>query len=281
VLANILLPLAIDINIDPEIGKILGFTITWHGLFSAVGIAVGVSIAYIFARRRGIPEDEIYNIALLIVVGGIIGARTLFVLEHLENFRDSPLDVFRINEGGISIYGALIGGALFGTIYVWLRHIPFHKGADAAALGAIVGMAIGRIGDVINGEHHASESTLPWAVRYVHPNTQGELDKAVHPAVGYELLGDLLIFAVLLLAWRYARKEGYAFYLWVFLYGLMRFFVSFLRSGDILVVGGLRMAQLIALAAMVGGLAGLYYLASRRPLIRAERRRRARLTRSR
>src|SRR3972149_10228268 len=112
-----LAPLVIKIGIDPQIAKIGGLEIAWHGVFTAVGVICGVAVAAFFGRRAGFNEDTIYNTALALVVGGIIGARTLFVLENLDQFRDDPLDVFAINAGGISIYGALIGGPVGGLAY--------------------------------------------------------------------------------------------------------------------------------------------------------------------
>src|SRR4030042_515994 len=105
-------PLVIKIGIDPQIAKIGGLEITWHGVFTAAGVVWGVAVAAFFARRAGFDEDTIYNTALALVIGGIIGARALFVLENLDRFEDDPLDVFAVNAGGISIYGALTGGAI-------------------------------------------------------------------------------------------------------------------------------------------------------------------------
>jgi len=265
----------INININPDLARLGPFLLTWHGLFTALGVAVGVWLGVRFGRQRGIPEDEAYNVAVILVLGGIIGARALFVLEHLKEFADRPLDVVRIDAGGISIYGALIGGTIAPYLYCLWRRLPKARIADAAALGAIVGMAVGRVGDIINGEHWAAATNLPWAVRYTHPNTLGQ-GEPVHPAVAYEALGDLLIFLVLFFIWRRGQREGYTFLAWAFLYGAMRFGLSFLRL-DTLVWMGLRTAQIIALVAMAGSLLGFYLLSRQRVLTRAERRRRARL----
>ena len=105
-------PLLIKIGIDPQITKIGGLEIGWHGVLTALGVICGVGVAAFFARRAGFNEDTIYNTALALVIGGIVGARALYVLENLDRFQDDPLDVFAINAGGISIYGALIGGTL-------------------------------------------------------------------------------------------------------------------------------------------------------------------------
>ena len=275
--------LAIKIGVDPQLFEVAGVEITWHGLFTAVGVIAGVGVAAILGRRAGFNEDSIYNVALALVIGGIIGARGLFVLEHLDTFKDDPGDIFRVNTGGISIYGALIGGAAGAWLYAIIRHVPnIPRGADIAAMAAIVGMAIGRIGDVINGEHFASSTGLPWGVIYTNQNSPsflrfGPNADPQHPAVAYELIGDLLIFAVLFLVYRRSQRAGVTFFSWVFLYGLLRVFVSFLRSGDEIILLGLRMAQLIALATMPLGIAGVIYLLRTPPreqrLTRAERRR--------
>jgi len=279
------LPLVIKIGIDPQITKIGGLEIAWHGVFTAVGVICGVAVAAFFARRAGLGEDAIYNTALALVIGGIIGARTLYVLENLDQFQDDPLDVFAINAGGISIYGALIGGTLGGSAYALWRRLPrFGVMADVAAMGGIIGMAVGRIGDIINGEHFAKTTDWPIGVLYTNPNspsyprfTAVDPQLAQHPAVAYELVGDLMIFVALFVLYRVLKRDGVVFWAWVFLYGAMRFGISFLRDDNI-VFAGLRLAQLIALGAMIiAPLAVAYVLLPRRaPPARPERRRLAR-----
>lgn len=274
--------LSIEIGIDPTILDEAGIEITWHGVFTAVGVVMGVAVATWFARRAGYEEDMIYNVALCLVIGGIIGARGLYVIENWSQFEDDLGDVFAINTGGISIYGALIGGTIGAWLYAIIRKVPnIPKGADIACIGGILGMAIGRIGDIINGEHFAKTSDLPWAVIYTHDNSPSVLrfgaNYAQHPAVGYELLGDLLIFAILIFMYVRVSRSGVTFFGWVFLYGVLRFWVSFLRLDDEVLGTGLRTAQLIGLAGIVAGLGGMAYLLRFPPreggLSRAERRR--------
>jgi phosphatidylglycerol:prolipoprotein diacylglycerol transferase len=281
-----LAPLVIKIGIDPQIAKIGGLEIAWHGVFTAVGVICGVAVAAFFGRRAGFNEDTIYNTALALVIGGIIGARTLFVLENLDQFRDDPLDVFAINAGGISIYGALIGGTLGALAYVaWQRLPRLGAMADVAAMGGIIGMAVGRIGDIINGEHFSKTTDWPIGVLYTHSDspsyprfTAVDPQLAQHPVVGYEMVGDLLIFVALFVLYRVLKRDGMVFWAWVFLYGAMRFGISFLRDDNI-VFAGLRLAQLIALGAMILAPLGVaYMLQPRRGPSRAERRREARQT---
>ena len=106
--------LSIEIGLDPTIVKFAGLEITWHGLFTALGVIVGVAISAWLARKLNYPEDMIYNVALALVIGGIIGARGLYVIENWSLFKNDLGEIFAINTGGISIYGALIGGTIGG-----------------------------------------------------------------------------------------------------------------------------------------------------------------------
>ena len=274
--------LTIKIGIDPEIFSVAGIEVTWHGLFTALGVVAGVAIATYFARKQSYPEDMIYNVALFLVIGGIIGARALYVIENWSLFENDLGDIFALNTGGISIYGALIGGTIGAGTYAYIAKVPnLPRGADIAAMGAIVGMAVGRLGDIINGEHFAHRTSLPWGVVYTDGNSPSFLQFgpdaiAQHPAVAYELIGDLLIFGILLIVYFNVKRAGVTFFAFVFLYGLLRTMVSFLRLDDIIFLG-LRTAQIVGIIAMPIGLAGMAYLLMNAPederVSRAERRR--------
>jgi prolipoprotein diacylglyceryl transferase len=262
--------LSIEIGIDPVLFDKWGIEVTWHGLFTALGVIIGVAVSTAFARRAGYQEDTIYNVALCLVIGGIVGARSLYVIENWSDFNDDLINIIRVNTGGISIYGALIGGAIGAWLYAIIRKVPnIPRGADIAALGATLGMAVGRIGDIINGEHFASDTSLPWGVVYTHQNSPsfirfGGATEVQHPAVGYEMIGDLVIFGIILLIYLNVRRAGITFFAWVFLYGLLRTLVSFLRLDDIVFLG-LRTAQLIGIGAMVVGIGGMLYLLWKSP----------------
>jgi phosphatidylglycerol:prolipoprotein diacylglycerol transferase len=270
--------LTIEIGIDPEIRELGGLLLTWHGVFTAVGIAAGVYVAVLVGRRLGFIDDDIYSAALIAIPCGIIGARALFVFERWGTSGvDDVVDIFRINEGGISIYGAVLGGFAGGLGYGIYRKLPLLRGLDVAAFGLILGMAIGRIGDIINGEHFAEVSSLPWAVRYTHVDSPSVLAHpqcglgqvfglpvaelcAQHPAVAYEMIGDLLIFGLLFFALRFVRRDGAAFFGMLLLYSLMRFGVSELRLDSREVIAGLTTPQVTALFIIPSSLAGLVYI---------------------
>ena len=252
-LSPVALLLSITIDIDPDIGTIFGLTITWHGLFTAIGIIGGVSLSVYLAKVDGIPSDVGQELALVSVICAIIGARLFFVFEHWDRFDDDLAGiVLDITEGGITLYGGLIGGVLGGVIYGLYHRWPIGIGLDAAAPGMILGQGLGRIGDLINGEHLSTASDLPWAFVYTHPDTLGELGQSVHPtAGGYELLGDFIILAFLLfVARRFLKVPGWLFCTYAVLYSVMRFGLSELRF-DEQTIDGIPVPQIVA-AVVIG-----------------------------
>ncbi|MGK2964137.1 MAG: prolipoprotein diacylglyceryl transferase [Tepidiformaceae bacterium] len=254
-LSNLVHFLVIDIGIDPEIGTFGPFTITWHGFFTAVGILAGVTLSVWLISKDGVPSDVGQEIAIVGVLSAIAGARLFYVAEHWnDQFADDPGAIlFGIQEGGITLYGGLIGGVVGGVIYGIFRKWPIAIGLDAAAPGMILGQGIGRIGDLINGEHLATASDLPWAVRYTNLNNNlAELGVAVHPtAGGYELIGDMVILGLLLFVGRrFIKVPGWTFCMYVILYASMRFVLSYYRL-DEQTIGDVPIPQIVS-AALVG-----------------------------
>jgi len=183
-------------------------------------------------------------------------------------YSKDPLTILKVNEGGLAIYGTIVGGPVAGAVYAWRKGLNVARLADIAAPPLILGMAIGRIGDVINGEHHGAHAQgFPLAFVYTNPNTLGELGVPVHLAVGYEMVMDLLIFVGLVWlargvvrrrdgSWRFGwqpryPRDGMLFWIYLCVYSLGRFFIQFYRV-DTPFALGLSQAQLLSvLTAMV------------------------------
>jgi phosphatidylglycerol:prolipoprotein diacylglycerol transferase len=266
--------LVITIGWDPSIGEFGAFELTWHGIFTAIGIGVGVYVGVLIGRKEGFTEDDGYTIALIGVPCGIIGARALWVLENHERL-DGWTDWFRVNEGGISVYGAVIGGVLGAVAYGIIRKLPVRRGLDAAGFGLLTGMAIGRIGDLINGEHVGKSSDLPWATEYTHPESPAFTFGPTHPATTYEMIGDLLIIGIMALIFikLWQTKPGVTFFTGVVLYSAMRFGVSYLRidSGtgcpnsvgcpEYIIRDWMTFPQVVSMITFAVGLAGLLWCA--------------------
>ncbi|MBI2942323.1 MAG: prolipoprotein diacylglyceryl transferase [Chloroflexi bacterium] len=274
----------IPINIDPNIASIGPFLLSWHGLFTGLGMVAGVWLALVLAARFGLPEDDIYAVALWSIFGGIVGARLFHVVDALDYYVQNPVRIFMITEGGIAVYGAIVGGIITGVVVARLKRLPVGTVVDIASPALILGQAIGRLGDVINGEHHAIASDLPFSVAYVHPNTLGDPGLAVHLAVGYELVWDVLVFGLLLVLLGNLPRPGMVLWTYIGSYSLGRFFISFLRL-DTVVALGLRQAQIVAVVGIVAAAIALVWLATRRVSkpqpepVPADRRRRPRVTR--
>jgi phosphatidylglycerol:prolipoprotein diacylglycerol transferase len=252
------------INIDPNLIVVGPFVLSWHGLFSAVGLGAGIWIAVRLLQGTVVPEDDVMTTAFWCTIGGLVGARLFHVIDQWPYYAQRPLQILMLNEGGIAIYGAIIGGAIGGALYARVRRLPLGLLADAGGVGLILGQAIGRIGDVINGEHHGTHlpDGHPLGVVYTHPNTLGEPGVPNHLAVGYELAADLAIYGLLLGLWGRLPRTGMLFWLYLLLYSVARFFISYFRQ-DAMVAFGLTQAQLVAIGCAAVAVWFLVYLLTR------------------
>jgi len=252
----------IRIGLDPILFQVGSLTVAWHGVFTAVAVFVGVYLVARLSKRVGLAPDQVYSVALWAVPGGVVGARLFHVIDYWSFYSAHPVQILAINEGGLAIFGAIIGGVVAGILYARARHYPVAKLMDVSSLGIILAQAIGRVGDVINGEHFARTSGLPWAVVYTHPNSPSFGRAPQHPAVAYELLMDLAILGILWVLWRRLRPDGALMLVYFSLYGLGRFIVSFLREEKV-VLAGMQQAQVVSLLTLAVAVPLLVFLAAR------------------
>ena len=247
----------IVIDLDPNLFQIGPFLITWHGVFSVLGILAAARVAQILLKPEGISADRVYDLAVWMVIAGLIGARLLYVWENYRQFGGAWQKIVFINEGGLSQWGGIFGGLIGAFLWCWQSKVDYRLFLDAAGPANALGFAIGRIGDIINGEHHAIDSNLPFAVQYVNERTLGEPGRTVHPEVAYELVFNAIVFGTAILTYRWFKRRlpvGVTGLLWLSVYAAGRFALSFLREDSL--VFGLRQAQwasllMIAVAAGV------------------------------
>ncbi len=235
------------IAIDPVIVRLGPLAVRWYGLMIALAIALGVSLALREARRKGLDEEKAYATALWGVVGAIVGARLFHVVDRLDFYLQNPTLILAVQQGGLAIWGGIIGGLAGGLLYARLSRLPLLPALDAAAPGLLLGQTVGRLGCIINGDAAGGPSTLPWSFVYVHPDALApELGQPTHPYPVYEMLWNALVLGLL---WRLRLRpqaDGLVFLTYLSLYALGRFFLTFVRQEQVVLLG-LQQAQVISL----------------------------------
>lgn len=244
----------LTIGIDPTI-QVGPVELAWHGIMTAVGLAIAIPIAQRHAANRGRDPDVVLRLALIVIVAGFAGARLLWLVEH-------PGELARpggwLGSQGYSIYGAVIGG--LAAAVVWQRRHGLELAyVDSLAFAFPAAMAIGRIGDLINGEHYGPASDVPWAIRYSHPEALTPThDVAYHPGGLYEIALAMVMLALLWPLRRRLQAPGLMLWAVVALYALGRLAMFTWRSDSPdAAVAGLSSSQLISVMLLGVAAAGL------------------------
>jgi phosphatidylglycerol:prolipoprotein diacylglycerol transferase len=246
--------------LDPVALSILGFQIRWYGII--IALAVGAAFYYLDQNYRKVMpallENQFLNIVTWVVVAGIVGARLGFVFTQWPLFAHNLAQIANFQAGGLSIHGALIAGGL--ALWLSLRplkdKVTFLAFADLASVALALAQGIGRFGNFFNYEAFGPPATLPWKM-YVPEAYRPKGLEAVgyfHPTFIYEAILDFAVFLVLLRLGQ--GKPGQRFFIYMILYGVVRFFVEFLRI-DSEAAFGLTFAQWISLLFVIAGTAGL------------------------
>ncbi len=253
------------IDIDPVIGRLGPLEYRWYGLIMVVALLVGIFIFRHQLRRRGISPGHAWGIAVIAVPCGVIGARLFHVFENFDYFWRHPDEIFGLKLAGLAIYGVLTGGLLGLLVYCRWRKLPVLRVLDCTALAFPVAQIIGKVANIINGDTWGGPTSLPWAFTYVNPASfipDDLLGVPTHPTPVYEQLWLLVVVGILWWALPRLKVDGSAILLYLSLYSLGRFFISFLRVNKIIALG-LKEAQIIALAVLVLSVPAFLYLRHR------------------
>jgi phosphatidylglycerol:prolipoprotein diacylglycerol transferase len=261
--------LGLEFEINRIAMTVAGRPIYWYGVIIALAFLAAASFVLMRAKAFGLDGDRVMDVVLGSVLVGIVGARVYYVIFRWDSYTEDLMRVFYIWEGGIAIYGGIIGGVLAAVFICKWRRVKLLPMLDLAAGGVLLGQAIGRWGNFVNIEVFGGNTTLPWGMTsrtiswYLNENLQDlraigmtvDPDLPVHPTFLYESLWCLIGFIMLA---RFAQKRKFdgemgLFYLvW---YGLGRFFIEGLRT-DSLLLGTMRVSQVLALlCVLVAGVA--------------------------
>ena len=239
-----------------------------YGIILAVGVLVGVYVAEQRWRRRGYPEDGIYDIAFWVVIWGVIGARLYHVITDYQLFEDDPWRAFQIWRGGLSIWGAVIAGALAVIVICYRRKLPTLVVMDCMSVGIVLAQAIGRWGNYFNQELFGKPTTLPWGLEISLQNRPLGYEKysTFQPTFLYESLACLAIAGILLLVEHRARlKIGQTFALYVALYTFARFFFENMRIDPAHEIAGLRVNAWVSVFLFLFGVGWFVWLGRHEP----------------
>ena len=215
---------------DPIAIKIGSLTIHWYGVLVALGFLIGLWLASRRGLREGIAPEKIMDIGPWLIIGTIVGARTLHVISYWDQeFANEPwTEVFMVQKGGLVYYGGLIGATLAGIGYLRWKKLPLWKFGDALAPSIPLGYVLGRMGCLMNGCCFGKACDLPWAIRF--PETHSTHGAPVHPTQVYDALLSLVLWGVLEWLFRRKRFDGQVFAAYLLGYAVLRSVVEFFRG---------------------------------------------------
>ncbi len=246
-----------------DLGKI---EIRWYALIITLGMILAVVYCMFRAKQEGISMDNLYDMALFGIIFGVVGARAYYVLMSLDSY-DSFLEMIAIWNGGLAIYGGVIGGALTILVICKIRKINPFKALDMAAPAVMIGQILGRWGNFFNGEAYGTkvaENSILYPLRMgLLPNIDSySVMHYYHPTFLYESVWNLIGFILINIAYKKKKFNGQIFYMYIAWYGFGRMFIEGLRT-DSLYIGVFRVSQVVAFICVIVGVIMLIYNLSR------------------
>ena len=219
-----------------------------------LGFVIAYFLINYIIKKKGldITKDDVTDLLFYLLIGVILGSRLFYVLVYNPKyFLAHPLDIFAIWHGGLSFHGGFIGSIVATLIFCKKKKVSFLELGDIIVIPLSIALALGRIGNFLNGELYGRVTNLPWAVKF--KGAEGFR----HPSQIYESLKNLFIFSVL---WTLNKKnlpKGYLFSIFILMYSSLRFFVEFVRVPDSqlgFIIFGLSMGQVLSVIMFIGGL---------------------------
>ncbi len=249
--------------------SVFGFEIAYYGIIIGLGVLAGIAIAAFLAKKTGQDPDTYYDLALYAVILSVLGARIYYVIFSWDSYKDDLLSIFNIRQGGLAIYGGVITAIITVYVYAKVKKIPFGLMTDTAGPGLILGQIIGRWGNFFNreafGDYTDNLFAMELPVDAVRSSdiTEKMLEHIetidgvryiqVHPTFFYESLWNICVLVIML--WWIKRKQfdGQVFLIYLFGYGVGRFWIEGLRTDSLMLFGtGLRVSQALAILMAIG-----------------------------
>lgn len=278
--------LGLDFSLNQPFFSIFGFKIYYYGIIITLGLILGLIYAFKNFRKVGVDPDKAIDCVLGGIVGGIIGARLYYVIftwdefgldfQSAQAFWASFLRLFNTREGGMAIYGGIIGALLVGVLIAKWRKINVKALLDVIGVGFLIGQGVGRWGNFVNIEAFGSNTTLPWGMTstvitnylaskqeyFASVGITVDPNLPVHPCFLYESLWCLLGFVLLAFYMKHRKFDGEVFLLYLAYYGAGRMIIEGFRT-DSLMIGALRVSQILAALLVVASVIAILVTRSR------------------
>lgn len=252
--------LNIELPVYSTAFSIGGFEIKWYGILIMLGLLFAVIYCFKRMRSFGIDDDRATNVVFAGFIGAVICARMYYVVMSWDQFKNDLPSIFMVREGGLAIYGGIIGAVAVGFIAAKICKVRFMPLMDLVGVGFLIGQAFGRWGNFFNHECYGSNTSLPWGM--TSPRIQAELMaeadsilnltgvtvdpvQPVHPCFLYESLWCIVGFVLLHIYSKHRKFDGELFLIYIGWYGFGRMIIEGLRT-DSLMIGHLRISQLVA-----------------------------------
>ena len=238
---EIILPFShIALQINPIAFHLFGVPIYWYAIFIVASLGIAMFAYYKNDKKFGVCYDNIIDLSLILIPVSFISARIYYVVFNLQNYT-SFSQMLNIKDGGLAIYGGIIGGAITAYLFCKKRKLSFLNLADYVIPYVSLGQAIGRWGNFVNAEAYGGVTDLPWKMGvYTKQGLQ-----YVHPTFLYESIADFLIFLLLIKLSKNRKYEGQILLTYLMAYSLIRFFIEGLRA-DSLMLGPFRISQIVS-----------------------------------
>lgn len=222
----------VTVSIDPIIFSIGHFHLRWYSLIVMLAVGIGFWLVLREAKRKGFDQESILDLAVWVVFSGLIGARLFHVIDHWSDvFSKDPGRIFAIWEGGLAVWGAVVGGLIPLIIFARRKYWNLGQLLDAFAPGLVLGQAIGRFACIITGDSVGQATNGPFGLAYTSPDAMvPQLGVFYTPTPVYEILLNTAIFSIL---WRLRKRslpEGALFLIYLSLYSFGRFFITMMSS---------------------------------------------------
>ncbi len=265
---------------DPVAFHIGSYPVYWYGIIITTGAVLGAWLASWLAQQRGQNPDHVWNMLIIVLILGIIGARLYHVFSRpavgigWDYYKEHPMDIFIPRNGGfagLGIYGGFIGGIIGVLGYTWYKKLNFFQWADFAAPGLLLAQSVGRWGNFVNQELFGPPTTLPWGIKIDCVNRQfyeqyncnilGP-DTRFHPTFLYESIWNFAGVVLMVLAFKKfgdKLRTGDLLFFYLIYYPLGRFFIELFFRPDAWTLGSLPTASVISLISMTIGVLGLLY----------------------